>query len=55
MNSKNTDETAQDPVEVLRGDEETIELFERIANSDAQCASRFQNALDAIGRVTRSE
>jgi len=41
--------TTDDPEEKLREDEEALELFERIADSDAQCADRFQTALEKVG------
>ena len=44
-----TNDTFDDPAEKLREDEETLELFERIADSDAQCAERFQRALEKAG------
>lgn len=49
MSTIPTDETFDDPVEKLREDTETVELFERLADSDAQCADRFQNALEKAG------
>ena len=47
--STTTDDTSDDPAEKLREDEETLELFKRLADSDAQCAERFQRALEKAG------
>ena len=47
--STTTDDTIDDPAEKLREDKETRELFERLADSDAQCADRFQKALEKAG------
>lgn len=44
-----TDDTFDDPAERLREDEETLTLFKRLADSDAQCADRFQRALEQAG------
>ena len=49
MSTSTPDDTFDDPAEKLREDEEAIELFERIADSDAQCAERFQKALEKAG------
>ncbi len=49
MSSTTTDDTFDDPAEKLREDKETVALFERIADSDAQCADRFQKALEKAG------
>lgn len=49
MSRTTIDETVEDPVEKLREDEEAVELFERLADSNAQCADRFQNALEKAG------
>lgn len=49
MSTTPTDDTIDDPVERLREDEEAVELFERLADSNAQCADRFQNALEKAG------
>jgi len=49
MSTTTTDETIDDPAEKLREDGEALELFERLADSDAQCADRFQNALEKAG------
>jgi hypothetical protein len=47
--STTTDDTIDDPAEKLREDDEVCKLFERIADSDAQCAGRFQRALEKAG------
>lgn len=47
--TSDTEKTFDDPEEKLREDKETVELFERIADSDAQCAERFQRALEKAG------
>lgn len=47
--STTTDDTIDDPGEKLREDDEARELFERLADSDAQCADRFQRALEKAG------
>jgi hypothetical protein len=47
--STTTDDTIDDPGEKLREDQEAVELFERLADSDAQCADRFQKALEKAG------
>ncbi|GAB7010418.1 hypothetical protein [Halorubrum trueperi] len=49
MSLTTSDDTIEDPVEKLREDDEAVELFERLADSDAQCADRFQNALEKAG------
>lgn len=49
MSTTTTDDTIEDPVEKLREDEEAVELFKRLADSNAQCADRFQNALEKAG------
>lgn len=49
MSTTTTDETIDDPAEKLREDEETLKLFKRLADSDAQCADRFQKALEKAG------
>ncbi|WP_156062184.1 hypothetical protein [Halorubrum aidingense] len=49
MSSTTADDTFDDPAEKLREDKEAVELFKRLADSDAQCADRFQNALEKAG------
>ena len=49
MSATSNDDTIDDPGEKLREDEEARELFERLADSDAQCADRFQKALEKAG------
>lgn len=49
MSTTTKEETIDDPGKKLREDEEVLELFERLADSDAQCADRFQNALEKAG------
>lgn len=49
MSATPNDDTFDDPAEKLRQDEEALELFKRLADSDAQCADKFQRALEKAG------